>query len=165
MPRKQASWFWLRISVYTNFIILVALISIRFQSWHLMFLQKIPSDTVPSHSGAPGLTVGLPIKHKSQPFPSQFSPAFNVWKSVTLNQMNSSRFEKVCVKMYPHTDELRTNRIEGRRGGGRRGGGGVRSHPSPDSSATMCKQQVCAQGKRTESWGDLKINRALWLSQ
>lgn len=90
-----------------------------------MFLQKIPSDTVPSHSGAPRLAVCLPIEHKSQPFPSQFSPAFNVWKSMTLNQMNSSRFEKVCVKMYPHADELRTNRIEGR-GGGKRSGGSVK---------------------------------------
>lgn len=34
---------------------------------------------------------------------------------MTLNQRNSSRFEKVCVKMYPHADELRTNKIEGRR--------------------------------------------------
>lgn len=122
MPRKHAALRWLRISVYTDFIILVALISLRFQSRDLMFLQKIPFHTVPSHSGAPWLTVCLPIKHKSQPFPSQFSPAFNVWKSMTLNQMNSSRFEKVCVKMYPHADELRTNRIEGRRGGERSGG-------------------------------------------
>ena len=127
MPRKHADLCWLRISPCTGFIIRVALISIRCQSRDLMFPQKIPSHTVPSsHSGAHWLTVGLPIKHKSQPFPSQFSPAFNVWKSMTLNQMNSSRFEKVCVKMYPHADELRTNRIEGRRGGERRGEGGVK---------------------------------------
>lgn len=122
MPQKHTGLHWLRISVSTDFIILVALISIRFQSRDSMLLQKIPSDTVPSHSGAAWLTVCLPIKHKSQPFPSPFPPAFNVWKSMTLSQMNSSRFEKVCVKMYPRADELGTNRIEGRRGGERSGG-------------------------------------------
>lgn len=70
-------------------------------------------QTCTSHSRASWQNVRLPIKHKSQPFPSQFSPAFNVWKSMTLNQMNSSRFEKVCVKTSPRADELRTNRERG----------------------------------------------------
>lgn len=120
-----------------------------------MILQKIPSDAVLSHSRAPWLIVCLSVKHKSQPFPSQFSPAFNVWKSMTLNQMNSSRFEKVCVKMYPHADELRTNRIEGRRG--REQSHGMWSYPFPGSSATMCKQQVYAQGKELKAEEILKL--------
>lgn len=153
MPRKHADLLWLRISVYPDFIILVALISIRFQSWDLMFLQKIPSNAVPSHSGAPWLTVCLPIKHKSQPFPSQFSPAFNVWKSMTLNQMNSSRFEKVCVKMYPHADELRTNRIEGRRGGEQRGG-------ECEATLSLIVQPLCVSNRFKPKGKNWKLRRS-----
>lgn len=153
MPRKHADLLWLRISVYPDFIILVVLISIRFQSWDLMFLQKIPSNAVPSHSGAPWLTVCLPIKHKSQPFPSQFSPAFNVWKSMTLNQMNSSRFEKVCVKMCPHADELRTNRIEGRRGGEQRGG-------ECGATLSLIVQPLCVSNKFKPKGKNWKLRRS-----
>lgn len=118
-----------------------------------MFLQKIPFNVVPSHSRSSCLTVCSPTKHKSQPFPFQFSPAFNVWKSMTLNQRNSSRFEKVCVKMYPHADELRTNKIEGRRAEW----GECEATLSLIVQPVSGKQQVYAQGKELKAEEILKL--------